>query len=47
MVDVAPTAQGSPFFALCATAWALVEVPRYAFYVWNLVDAKSLPYALL
>ena len=43
IVDVAPPSQNSWAFSLCVTAWSLVEVPRYVFYVWKLVDAKNVP----
>lgn len=46
IVDVAPPAQASWAFSLCVSAWALVEVPRYVFYVWKLVDAERVPYVV-
>ena len=46
IVDVAPPSQASWAFSLCVSAWALVEVPRYIFYVWKLVDAEHVPSVL-
>ena len=43
-MDVAPPAQTSIFLAFACTSWALVEVPRYLFYAFNLMD--SVPYPL-
>lgn len=40
-----PAAAASPFLALTATAWALVEVPRYLFYCYDLLRVEP-PYAL-
>ncbi|KAJ1423934.1 tyrosine phosphatase-like protein, partial [Ochromonadaceae sp. CCMP2298] len=45
VMHVAPSAQTSIFTLLACSSWALVEVPRYAFYALNLLDA--VPYPLL
>mmetsp|Transcript_21035 Transcript_21035/g.20372 ORF Transcript_21035/g.20372 Transcript_21035/m.20372 type:complete len:171 (-) Transcript_21035:25-537(-) len=44
VMNVAPPAQTSIFIAFACTSWALVEVPRYMFYAFNLMDA--VPYSL-
>ena len=43
VIVVAPPAQQSVFLAFACTSWALVEVPRYLFYAFNLVDAVPYP----
>ena len=40
-VHVCAAAQASPAFSVMLASWALVEVPRYAFYALNLVDARA------
>ena len=40
IVVVAPPAQTHWAFALMAVSWSLVEVPRYAFYLWNLLAGE-------
>lgn len=42
---VVPEAAGSPWAALMVASWALVEVPRYLFYVLETLGQKA-PYAL-
>jgi len=39
IVDLIPESRSSWAFPLMATSWALVEVPRYLFYVFSLLNA--------
>jgi very-long-chain (3R)-3-hydroxyacyl-CoA dehydratase len=40
IVFLAPPAQVGSAFALMAASWALVEVPRYGFYLWGLLSSS-------
>ncbi len=42
IIDQSPDAQASPMLFLCLAAWALVEVPRYSFYVLKLLGVAPL-----
>ncbi len=44
VMHISPMSQTSLFFTMACTSWALVEVPRYAFYAMNLLG--SVPYPL-
>lgn len=44
VMHISPMSQTSLFFTLACTSWSLVEVPRYAFYAFNLLG--SVPYPL-
>jgi very-long-chain (3R)-3-hydroxyacyl-CoA dehydratase len=47
VMDPFPSTRGSWALPLCVGAWAAVEVPRYAYYVWELVFGKgAAPFAL-
>ena len=43
MINVAPPAQASWVLTLCVGAWAAVEVPRYAFYLFAAAGAAPPP----
>lgn len=42
-MHVSALSQTSVFFTFAATSWACVEVPRYAFYALNLINAVPYP----
>ena len=46
VMDPFPSVQRSWALPLCVGAWAAVEVPRYLFYVCELLGKGSAPYAL-
>ena len=39
IVHLAPPSQTSIFFLIMTISWALVEVPRYSYYVWALLGS--------
>lgn len=43
VMNVAPPAQTSIFLTFACTSWALVEVPRYLYYAFNLVGFVPYP----
>lgn len=43
VMNISPEAQTSLFFTLACTSWSLVEVPRYLFYAFNIIDCVPYP----